>query len=287
MTDKTKTISTINEWKTFQSESIKQLDRFISGKISDIEYNRFSLDALYICLDQQELKLDLKLYIPIETVFVFSSVVDLISIEKLQGISNLVFSDCLLGELEIYESEIPKISFTNCTIGFLDILSLQAKSISFSDSHIDEINVIRSKIKRSKLVKTAIDLGNIDLCTFFKLLIKTCDIGQVFIGEALMPIIKIDKQTKLKSILCFLTYLKSIDIHKYIQRYFQFGGMVCEDTLSYLEDKLLSETVDKLKLNLSKAQLNLSKRDEEFQKLETLISSETGYRNCSVLGSLN
>ncbi|MCO4782047.1 MAG: hypothetical protein KC646_06940 [Candidatus Cloacimonetes bacterium] len=237
MTDKTKTIRTINEWKTFQSESRRQLDSFISGKVSDVQYNNCSLDALYICLDQQELKLDLKLYIPVETVYVFSSVVDLISIKKLQGISNLVFSDCLLGELEIYESEIPKISFINCTIGFLDVMSLQSKSINFSDSHIDEINIIRSKIKRTKLVKTAIDLGNVDLCTFFKLLIKTCDIGQVFVGEALIPIIKIDDQSRLQTTISFLTYLKSIDLHENIFKYFKLGGFVCEETENYLEIK--------------------------------------------------
>ncbi|MCJ8346697.1 hypothetical protein MJH12_14230, partial [bacterium] len=216
MANKTRIITSINEWKTFQSESRKVLDSFISGEISDIIYNESCLDTLYISLDKQELKLDLKFYIPIETVFVFSSVVDLISIEKLQGVSNFVFSDCLLGELEIYSSEMSKLSFNNCTIGFLDILSLQAKTVLLMDSHIDELNIIRSKLKRLKIVQTSIDLGNVDLCTFFKSFLKNCYMGKVFIGEVLLPIVKVDIYTKLETNLCLLTYLKSVGIHKYI-----------------------------------------------------------------------
>ena len=237
MTNKTKRITSINEWKTFQNESRKLLDRFITGEISDVYYKSQSLDSLFISTEVQELYLDLECYIPINTIYISSAVINLISIEKLNGVDSLLFYNCLIGELEISNSDIPNISFDNCTIGFLNIVSLQCKNFRLFDSQIDELNIKRAKFKRLKIVETAIELGNIDLCTFFKIIIKNCDLKRIHIIEALMPKVKVDHQTKLETTLNFLTYLKSKDIHKNINKYFNLGGRVCEQTKYHLQLK--------------------------------------------------
>ena len=237
MTNKTKRITSINEWKTFQDESRKLLDKFITGEISDVYYKSQSLDSLFISTDIQELYLDLECYIPINTIYISSAVINLISIEKLNGVDSLLFYNCLIGELEISNSDIPNISFDNCTIGFLNIVSLQCKNFRLFDSQIDELNIKRAKFKRLKIVETAIELGNIDLCTFFKIIIKNCDLKRIHIIEALMPKVKVDHQTKLETTLNFLTYLKSKDIHKNINKYFNLGGRVCEQTKYHLQLK--------------------------------------------------
>ncbi|MCO4782707.1 MAG: hypothetical protein KC646_10325 [Candidatus Cloacimonetes bacterium] len=237
MANKNKIIRSINEWISFQNKTRKVFEKFVSGKISDKKFNDYRLDNLYLFLSEEQLELNLDCFIQINTLHICSAVVDLIVVKNFDVIQEIKFSDCLIGELEVYDSNINKIQINNCTIGFLDCVSLQCKSFRLFDSSIDEVNLIRSKFKFLRLYKTMIELGNVDLCTFFTSVIKVCDIRQIHIGEALMPIISIDDQTSLETTICFLTYLKSKDINHHIQNYFDLGGMVCQETQNYLEIK--------------------------------------------------